>query len=150
MSGISCGCIPPLTITTPRRRTDIGCSNWHEASPGLSPAKCARQKCPVISTPANMAVSLPVSRIPPATAMWSRRCRQTLNQQKVFFARIHPLDPGDHMLSQKLLVDINVNMFANGNRLLVNPQGLPHLLSTSLPYLQAHDSFFILKTMFLL
>jgi hypothetical protein len=30
----------------------------------------------------------------------------------IFFVRIHPLDPGDHSLSQMLLVDVGVDLFA--------------------------------------
>jgi hypothetical protein len=34
----------------------------------------------------------------------------------ILFARIRPLDKGDHMVSEKLLVDVSLNMFAGENR----------------------------------
>ncbi len=36
--------------------------------------------------------------------------------EDIFSFRISPKDPGNHMLSQKLLVDIGVDPFAGGNR----------------------------------
>jgi hypothetical protein len=41
----------------------------------------------------------------------------TLNLPKfVFSRRIRPLDPEDHMLFQKLLVDVGIDMFDDENR----------------------------------
>jgi hypothetical protein len=39
-----------------------------------------------------------------------------MNQLKdVFSVRVHPLALGDHMLSQKLLVDVSIDTFASEN-----------------------------------
>jgi hypothetical protein len=54
----------------------------------------------------------PGSRIPLTTAGWSRHHGPALNLPKdVFSITIHPLGLGNHMLSQKLLVYVNDDMF---------------------------------------
>ncbi len=104
MSGRSCGCI--LAGPIPRWWMDAGRSNWREASPGLLPAKCTRQRIPANSSLTNMAANLPESRIPPITAGWSWHLGPALKPPKyVFSTRIHLLEPWNHMLSQKLLVE---------------------------------------------
>jgi hypothetical protein len=53
------------------------------------------------------------SRILPTAARWFGQCRPALSPLKgVFLLGIHHLGPGDHMLSQKLLVEVGVEMFA--------------------------------------
>jgi hypothetical protein len=66
---------------------------------------------------ANMAANPPETRIPPTTAGWFLQCRPVLNPQKdVFAVRICPSALGDHMLSQKLLVEVGVYTFASENK----------------------------------
>ncbi len=49
----------------------------------------------------------PESRVMLTIARWSWRCRPVLNLPKdILSARICPLDLGDHMLSQKFLIDV--------------------------------------------
>jgi hypothetical protein len=63
-----------------------------------------------------MGANAPESTIPPTTAERSWWFALALNLPKdMFFARIHPLNPGDKMLPQKLLVDIGVDMFTGEN-----------------------------------
>jgi hypothetical protein len=48
---------------------------------------------------------------------WSWWCGTALNLLKdIFLVRIHPVDPGDHILSQMLLVDVGVDLFACGKQ----------------------------------
>ncbi len=55
--------------------------------------------------------------IPPTAAKRFGRRRPALNPQKdVFYVRLRPSAWGDHMLSQKLLVDVSVFTFAGKNR----------------------------------
>ncbi len=69
--------------------------NWHEASPGLSPAKHARKKSPATSSLANTVANPLEFRIPPTSAGWSWLSEQWLNPlEDIFFASIPPLDPG--------------------------------------------------------
>jgi hypothetical protein len=135
-----------------------GRPDWCEALPVLTPAKCARLRSSEDSGLANMVANLQESRIPPTTAGWSWQCGPALNPPK-FSIRIHPLDPGDHMLSQKLLVDIRVDPFAGRNQLgSLNWQNLPsyrlHSFFPPLCYgvrsMPLFSGFFRLKNMFLL
>ncbi len=60
------------------------------------------------------------SRILATATGWSWWCGPVPNLLKnIFSIRICPLDPGDHMLSQMLLVGIGVNKFVGENWLLV-------------------------------
>jgi hypothetical protein len=61
-----------------------------------------------------MVANLPETRIPPAAAGRFLLCRPALNPQKdTFSITIHPSASGDHMLSQKLFIDVSVYMFAD-------------------------------------
>ncbi len=61
------------------------------------------------SSLAIMAASLLESKILPIGAGWSWWCGPKLNLlEDIFSIRICPIDPGDYMLSQKLLVDVGV------------------------------------------
>ncbi len=63
-----------------------------------------------------MAVNPPKSRILPTYDGYSWRCGPALHPLKdIFSGRIWPLDPEDHILSQKLLVDISDDMFTSKN-----------------------------------
>ncbi len=67
-----------------------------------------------------MAANLPETGILPTAARWFLQCRPALNPPKdIFFIRIRPLAPGDHILSQKLLLDISVYTFASKNQPMV-------------------------------
>ncbi len=96
-----------------QRWTDIGRSNWRELLPGLLPPKHTREKrCQANSRPANMLANPLESRIPSTAAGWSWWCGPALNPlNDVHFTKINPLDPGDHMLSQKRMVDAGVDAF---------------------------------------
>jgi hypothetical protein len=64
-----------------------------------------------------MAANPPKARILPTAAKGFGRRRPALNPQKdVFSIRLRPSTLGDHMLSQKLLVDVGVFTFAGENR----------------------------------
>jgi hypothetical protein len=64
-----------------------------------------------------MVANLPETGILPKVAEWFLRCRPALNLQKdVFSIRILPSAPRDHILSQKLLIDVGVYTFAGKNR----------------------------------
>ncbi len=76
-------CRLPLAGTIPRRWRYLGQPDWHEASPGLSPAKRCRQRSATNSTLANMVAN---SRILPKAAGRFWRCRLTLNLQKEAFS----------------------------------------------------------------
>jgi hypothetical protein len=128
-----------------------------EASPGLLPGERYRWRSQASSSPGNMVANPPESRILPRTDGWSWwRGGSVLNPlEDVFSIRIHPLDPGDYMLSQKLLVDIGADLFASGNWLLAtyicktwsHPTPIfcfCHFAMTSGPC----RHFFTLKTMF--
>ncbi len=68
----------------------------------------------------NMAADPPESRFPRITAGWSWRYGPELNPPKgAFSARILLLDLEDHVLSQKLLVDVDVDTFTSKTRPLV-------------------------------
>jgi hypothetical protein len=55
----------------------------------------------------------PESRTQPTSSGRSWWCGLALNYPDVFSVSIHPLDPGDHhMLSQKLFVDVGVDLLA--------------------------------------
>ncbi len=50
-------------------------------------------------------------------AKWFERRRSALNPQKdVFYVRLRSSAWGDHMLSQKLFIDVGVSTFAGENR----------------------------------
>ncbi len=58
----------------------------------------------------------PKTRIPATAAKRFGRRRPALNPQKdVFSIRLRPLASGDHMLSQKLLVEVGFFTFAGEN-----------------------------------
>jgi hypothetical protein len=64
-----------------------------------------------------MVANPPKTGIPLTAAELFLRCRLVLNPQKdVFSVRLHPLAQGEHILSQKLLVDVGIYTFAGGNR----------------------------------
>jgi hypothetical protein len=64
-----------------------------------------------------MAANPPKTRIPPTAAKRFGRRRAALNLQKdVFSIRLRPSASGDHMLSQKLLVEVGFFTFAGENR----------------------------------
>jgi hypothetical protein len=100
------------------------------------------------------------SRIPQTAAGWFWLCGPTLNlPNDIFSIKICPLDPGDHMLSQKFLVEVNTGKFSGENWPLRPKYTIPTTYSACiasfLPFatasgLQSFSSFFILKTMFLL
>jgi hypothetical protein len=82
-----------------------------------------------------MTAILPESRIQPIVAGWSWQYGPVLNSPKYILSiRIRPLDLGDHMLSQKLLVDVDIDMFAGETICGLNPQGLPLIQLTSLSF----------------
>jgi hypothetical protein len=98
--------------------------------------------CPSL---ANMVANRQESRIPPRTACKSWQFRPALNLPEVVFStRIHPPEPGDHMLSQKFLVDVSLDPFTCVNRLSVAKSARPILillallLSAPLPWGQVH------------
>ncbi len=112
------------------------------------------------SSPAYLVANSPVSRILPTIAGRSRRCGLVLNLLKdVFPARIHPLDPGS-TCCLKSLVDIDDDTFYSGNQpsvayicLICCSFCLHHLLLPlchSFRSILMFNSFFILKTLFLL
>jgi hypothetical protein len=64
-----------------------------------------------------MAANPPKARIAPTAAERFGRRRLALNPQKdVFYVRLRPSVWGDHMLSQKLWVDVGNYTFAGGNQ----------------------------------
>ncbi len=64
-----------------------------------------------------MAANPQETGIPLTAAGRFLRCRPALNPQRdVFSIRLRPLASGDQMLSQKLLLDVGVYMFAGKNR----------------------------------
>ncbi len=100
----------------------------------------------------NIAADQPESRIPPTTAGWTLWCRPALNLPKdIFYIRIRPLDPGDNIMSQKLLVHIGIDLFVGRIHLW---QDMPLILLTLLflPLVccvrptPSFSSFFTLKT----
>jgi hypothetical protein len=65
------------------------------------------------SCPENMVACLPKSRIASKTAGKSWRCGSVLNPlNEVFSARICYFDPGNQILSQKLLVNVSIETSA--------------------------------------
>ncbi len=65
-----------------------------------------------------MVANFTESRIISRTAGWSWWCGLVVNPtEDIFSIRICPLDPEDHMLSQKLLIDIS-DQFTGRNQLL--------------------------------
>jgi hypothetical protein len=50
--------------------------------------------------------------------------------KNVFFVSIHPLDRGEYMMGQNLLVDVSIEMFSSNNR----PS--PAKISKYLPFIQ--------------
>jgi hypothetical protein len=88
-----------------RHRLDFLLQNFQEyKSSGLSQA--------------NMAANQPESRIPTRTAGWSWGCGPVLNPpEDILSIRTHPLDPGDHKLFLKLLVDIGTDSIPSGKQL---------------------------------
>ncbi len=64
-----------------------------------------------------MAANLPKTRISP-WPLTDLGCvgRRWIHWRAYFPSGYVPLDPGDHMLSQKLLVDVGIGMFAGKNR----------------------------------
>jgi hypothetical protein len=79
-----------------------------------------------------MAANPPESRIPgwAVLAMWT----EANLSKDIFSAKIHPLDPGDHMLSQKLLEEVGVETFVTHTVLpgCLNPQYMSPILQGSL------------------
>jgi hypothetical protein len=64
-----------------------------------------------------MAANPPETGIPLTAAGWFLPSRQAPNPQKdVFSVRLCPSASGDHILSQKLLVDVGVYTFTGENR----------------------------------
>jgi hypothetical protein len=64
-----------------------------------------------------MVANLLETRIPPTAAKRFGRHRLALNLQKdVFYVRLRPSAWGDHMLSQKLLLNDGVFTFAGKNQ----------------------------------
>jgi hypothetical protein len=81
------------------------------------PAKRAWCRSPGSSSSANMAANPLETRIPPTAAKRFGQHRPALNPQKdIFYVRLRPLAWGDHMLSQKLLLNDGVFTFAGENR----------------------------------
>jgi hypothetical protein len=77
--------------------------------PRLSPAIHTRLRSPANSSLVNMAANPPESTILPATTGWSWRCGLALNlPDEIFFARINPLGPREHMIYRKLLVTLAI------------------------------------------
>jgi hypothetical protein len=63
----------------------------------------------VNSSQVNIAANLPTIRIPLTAVGHFQQCRPTLNPPKdIFSIRIHPFDPADYMLPEKLLKGVNV------------------------------------------
>jgi hypothetical protein len=84
---------------------------------GLLPAKHAWCRRRAGSSSPNMAANPPETGIPLTAAGQFLRCRPVLNPQKDAFSfRLRPLALMDHILSQKLLVDVGVYTFAGRNR----------------------------------
>jgi hypothetical protein len=101
-----------LASTVPGWMDKDRATTCHEALPGLLHAKRSRQRSPAGSSLANMASNPQESRILLRTAGWSEHCWPGLNLlEDIFSIRICQLDPGDWMLSQKLLVDVRVDSF---------------------------------------
>jgi hypothetical protein len=73
--------------------------------------------------------NLPETGISPTAAGQFLRCWLALNPPKdVFSIRICPSAPGAHKLSQKLLVEVCIYMFASENRPSAALQDLPLIL----------------------
>jgi hypothetical protein len=70
----------------------------------------------VNSSLVNIAANLPKIGIPLTPVGHFQQCRPALNPPKdIFSIRIHPFDPADYMLPEKLLKGVNVDMFASEN-----------------------------------
>jgi hypothetical protein len=66
---------------------------------------------------ANMAANALEIGILQTAAWWFWQPEQALNRPKgVFSVRIHLLDRGEYMLTQKFLVDISINIFPVKNQ----------------------------------
>ncbi len=107
-----------------------------------------------------MTANPPETRLPPIAHGSFLRCRPMLNLQKdIFSIRIRSLAPGDHMLSQKLFVDVafTYSLAKTCHRRCKSTRSATHslalLLSAFSPWREAHtniEKIFTLKTMFLL
>jgi hypothetical protein len=76
-----------------------------------------------------MAANPPESRILPRNVGWPWRHGPALNPpDDLFCIKICPLNPGDHMLSQKLLVDVGTDPFGGGNNRSVPKSARPTLV----------------------
>ncbi len=140
--------------------TDVRLPNWHEAQPGLQPAKRCRQRSPRNSSLANIAVDPPESGILLTAAGWFQRCRPALNPlNDFFFVRIilWTQGPNDiskalgrprhqHVCQQKPTSDgLNPQNLA-----LILPGSLLFALCCSVRPTPTFNSFFMSKIMFLL
>ncbi len=120
MSDRYCRCIPPPASPFLHQWTDIGQSNWREVLLGIR----------LLNTPDREVLRIqgqgiwwPICQSPefsqhllggPGCSWW---CGPALNLPKdVFSPRIPPLDLKDLMLSQKLLVNVGINMLAGRNQ----------------------------------
>jgi hypothetical protein len=80
------------------------------------PAKRAWCRSRAGSSSANMAANPPKTRILPMAAKRFGQRRPALNPQiDVFYVRLCPSARGDHMLSQKLLLNDGIFTFAGEN-----------------------------------
>jgi hypothetical protein len=55
-------------------------------------------------------------RVLPLTGPIPRQLTDVGKMYFVFYIKIHPLDPKDHMLSQNLMVDNSVDLFTSRNQ----------------------------------